>query len=76
MQRGSPLRENPKFNGIWGNFVPSKSPEKETYHNKEVCQPVESSGIRGEIMVRDFSHSDTDRNPPRTVAGYRVYDLR
>ena len=33
---------------------PSKIPQKETYQTKEVCEPVESSGVRGEIMVRDL----------------------
>jgi len=33
---------------------PSKTPEKETYQTNQVCEPVESSGVRGEIVVRDF----------------------
>ena len=33
---------------------PSKTPEKETFQIKEVCEPVESSGVRGGIMVSEL----------------------
>jgi len=33
---------------------PSKTPEKDTYQTKEVCEPVESSGVRGKTMARDL----------------------
>jgi len=34
---------------------PSKTPEKETYQTKEVCEPVESSGVRGGMSEVNFS---------------------
>jgi len=32
----------------------SKSPERETHQTEEACELVKSSGVRGEIQVRDF----------------------
>jgi len=43
----------PNLMGSGKISFPSRTPEKETYQTKEVCEPVESSGVRGEIMVRD-----------------------
>ena len=56
---------------------PSRTPEKETYQTKEVCEPVESSGDRDEIVVPDFLIPTlTETLPPScAVAGYSVHHL-
>jgi len=37
-----------------GKFFPLQTPTIEAFQTKEVREPDESSGVRGEIVVRDF----------------------
>jgi len=50
----------------------SKTPEMETFHTKEIREPVESSGSK---LWCVFSHSDIDRDTACIVAGYDAYSF-
>ena len=53
----------------------SKSPERETHQTEEVCELVKSSGVRGEIAVRDFSHYNIYRDIACTVSGHSIQQM-
>jgi len=47
-------RNAPNLMGSVEISSPSETPEKETFQIKELCEPIESSGVRGGIMVSEL----------------------
>jgi len=66
----------PNLMGSGEILSPSITPGLETFQTKEVREPVEPSGVRGEIVARDvLIPTLTETLPSCTVAGYGVHSL-